>query len=440
MRRVLALVTVLAVFLLAACGGSKPSGTGSQASGQTVTIRFIGSSNPENFRFEELQKLFEEQNPDIKVEYLYTPDRAEDKLKAMMSAGDAPDIARVNDDYVVAYAVRDLARPMDDLIAKYGPQKDSSYYPSFWDWAKVNGKHYSWTIGYANRAMFVNVDLFEQHGVPLPPKKWEDPSWNWDALVATAKKLTIDTNGDGKPEIWGVSIFNDTGAEETFTISNGGTGIYAKGGRTFTLGEGKNLEAMQWLQELATVHKVHPLKSEFTQQKADDMFAAGKIAMIFLDARLSYTLNKKIGDKFRWAIRSVPMSQKGVVEGSLDTYIIPKNAKYPDQAFQFLKFLTEEPAQKIMAEAGYIAPVKHEWTAKYFGAKGQMPMDANVLVEGMTKYWVSVAKATNVELARGIYRRELDKAWNGEEPMADVLKRVTPEVNQLLKEFPDVQF
>lgn len=441
MRRFIGVALVASSLVVSACSGSQGSVPKPAAPKEKVTIRWIAPEKPEDFQFAELKKLFEERNPDITVEYIYTPDKAEDKLRAMMSAGDPPDISKVNDDYMTAYAIRDLATPLDDLMKKHGVKDgDSSFYPFFWTWPKVNGKHYAWPIGYASRAFYINIDLFEKAGVPLPPKEWGDPSWTWDKMLEVAKKLTKDTNGDGKPDQWGVSIFHTTAAEETFARTAGGTGIYSPDGRSFTLGEGKNLEAMKWLQELATVHKVHPLKSEFSQQKAQDMFAAGKIAMLYLDSRYTSRFRTQIGDKFKFALRPLPMKEAPKVEVSVDSEIIPKGAKHPDEAFRFLKFLTEEDAQKIMAEAGFDTPVRPAYTEKYFVAKGKMPLDQEVFVQGMAKYAVGGARTTNTEQARNVYRKEMEQVWNGKADPAEVLAKAKPEVDKLLKEFPDVKF
>ena len=46
--------------------------------------------------------------------------------------------------------------------------------------------------------LFYNKKLFEKAGLQ-PPKTWSE-------FVDTAKKLTKDTNGDGKIDQWGVAI------------------------------------------------------------------------------------------------------------------------------------------------------------------------------------------------------------------------------------------
>lgn len=47
--------------------------------------------------------------------------------------------------------------------------------------------------------LYYNKKLFEKAGVTRPPATWKD-------FVATGKKLTKDTDGDGKPDQWGLGL------------------------------------------------------------------------------------------------------------------------------------------------------------------------------------------------------------------------------------------
>jgi multiple sugar transport system substrate-binding protein len=47
--------------------------------------------------------------------------------------------------------------------------------------------------------LYYNKKLFQEAGVDGPPETWKD-------FVATGKKLTKDTDGDGKPDQWGLAL------------------------------------------------------------------------------------------------------------------------------------------------------------------------------------------------------------------------------------------
>lgn len=445
MKRLFAgLLAGLLVISLSACGGNQTTApapaSGTQPStapapAEKITIRWLNSDDPKVYGWEKIYPLFKQKHPNIDVEIIHVPNfRAmHDKGKAMMAANDAPDIIRIDDDFVAGYAVRDLLLPLDDLFTKH-KFDTKGYHQDFRGWARVNGKQYALPIGMHARALFVNEDMFKAAGVPLPPTKWADPSWKWNDMLNSAKKLSKPDQG-----IYGVSILNDNGFEETWSRSNGGMGTYAKDGRSLALADDVSIEAYQWLADLIHVHKVHPPYSSYTQMPIVDQFVAGRVAMFMGTNGNINNLRKKIGNKFTWSIRPLPMQKTVMVEGSINTHAIPKNAKNPDAAFLFLKFLTSEESQKIIASTNWAFPVHPEWAEKYYVQPNQAPKNQEVFVEGWKKYFMPVAKTVNDEQVTNLYRRPMQAAWAGEKKVAEILKPIKAEADKLLKEFPDAK-
>jgi multiple sugar transport system substrate-binding protein len=55
---------------------------------------------------------------------------------------------------------------------------------------------------YPGPAMFYyNKDLFDKAGIAYPTF-----DWNWDKMREAANALTLDTNGDGKLDQWGLAF------------------------------------------------------------------------------------------------------------------------------------------------------------------------------------------------------------------------------------------
>ena len=49
--------------------------------------------------------------------------------------------------------------------------------------------------------VYFNTEMFEEAGIPEPTS-----GWTWDDFTSAAKALTVDTDGDGFPEIHGVTF------------------------------------------------------------------------------------------------------------------------------------------------------------------------------------------------------------------------------------------
>lgn len=139
-----------------------------------------------------------EQQQQIRVKLI--PFTGQEKLYAMLAAGQPPDIFYTNtvvrDRLAAEGRLLDLRAVTsgDSLVTRLHPQfitrgtaQDSGWY-QFCDWTFTYG-------------VYFNKTRFDQAGVPYP-----DSAWNWDGLLARARALTRDLNADGKADQYGIFI------------------------------------------------------------------------------------------------------------------------------------------------------------------------------------------------------------------------------------------
>ena len=69
----------------------------------------------------------------------------------------------------------------------------------------------------SNVILYYNKDLFDKAGVAYPTN-----DWTWNDMLAAAKKLTLDTNKDGKIDQWGFAVNNIVWVWAGFVWGNGG--------------------------------------------------------------------------------------------------------------------------------------------------------------------------------------------------------------------------
>ena len=113
------------------------------------------------------------------------PFSGEEKLYAMIAAGQAPD-GRLLD-------LRPFAEN-DPIWAKLRPEVKAAA-------VSVDGGIYSLGNWTHTSGVYYNRTAFAEAGLALPTA-----DWTWDDFKAAAKALTRDDNGDGKPERYGVFI------------------------------------------------------------------------------------------------------------------------------------------------------------------------------------------------------------------------------------------
>lgn len=92
--------------------------------------------------------------------------------------------------------------PLDELLDKSETLKRDDFHRSKYggilDSATYRGKLWGIPFSGDTYALFRNVDLFRAAGLERTPV-------TWDETIDFAKKMTRDTNGDGKPDVFGYS-------------------------------------------------------------------------------------------------------------------------------------------------------------------------------------------------------------------------------------------
>jgi ABC-type glycerol-3-phosphate transport system substrate-binding protein len=123
------------------------------------------------------------------------------------------------------YASAGYLEPLDDWVANY-PNEEylgfEDFLPSNLEAGSYGGKLYTMPLYTFGPALVYNKALFEQYGVKVPETVEE--------LEEAAAALTLDTDGDGQTDIYGITMRARAGEEPTIDV----TGLtWAYGGSWF---------------------------------------------------------------------------------------------------------------------------------------------------------------------------------------------------------------
>src|SRR6266542_3744750 len=165
-----------AIGVLAACGQAG-GGEAPAAAGKTTTVTYIiyAPINDPTFNYDE-------------------------KLRAMMAAGNAPDTVRVA---VRAYAADGVLLELDNYVQKDKSFDTSDNLPGVLDAGKWKGKLYLLVGKLGPQILFYNVRKFQEVGLPLPKEQADKGTWNFDAFVQAAEKLTNRRDTPPKQNAYG---------------------------------------------------------------------------------------------------------------------------------------------------------------------------------------------------------------------------------------------
>jgi ABC-type glycerol-3-phosphate transport system substrate-binding protein len=154
----------------------------------------------------EILDAFEKENPDIKVRLL-GGNQSSSRILTLVLSGQAPEILQAN-----YQNVRGQAR--DEVFQDIGRDftaEGQAFYTLPWEMGKAQGIQYGvpW-MGHTIQLVY-NEDLFAKAGLTKAPG-------TWDELYEYARKLTVDTNGDGKIDQWGIGLVGKQDNDIIWTV------------------------------------------------------------------------------------------------------------------------------------------------------------------------------------------------------------------------------
>jgi multiple sugar transport system substrate-binding protein len=435
--------------LLAACGGSPaapaapaadqstaapaaPAANSGAAAGEAVKISMLGWGSPlEKENVDKGLQQFQSQNPDVKVDWLHTPQDYPTKLKTMLAGGTPPDVFWANN--VLDYVARGVVMDVTDRIKSDSALGKPDYFlePQETERATLNGKWYGMGSCWVVPHLYYNAEMLEKAGVE-PPSSDPAKAWTWEEFVANAKKLTVDASGKhpgdagfdaNNVQQWGVSWANWWLLRDVLVFSNGGDAF--TNDFKIKLGEPAAVEAIQALADLAVKHQVAPQTAVAEQLgiSSQQMLASGKLA-ILADGSWALQDIAKLG--FKYGCGVLPKLKTATTAGTAHLHVIHKDTKSPDAAWKLLAYLSSDDYQRGLCKVGLWLPSHTSllseqglstWITEGVHPEGYKQIATEYLTKN-TRYYYQPA---GFEEANQLITTALDPVWIGQKTAAEVL-------------------
>lgn len=272
MKKLLTAAAVLAVATLglAACSSGSDSAA---TSGDPVTLTFWhGYTEADGDVLEGIVDDFNAAHDDVKIETeVKTWAVIDDTLLTALSADQGPDIVAMPAERLPVYASKGAFADLTDFYAD-DASNTSELNPQAVAMETVDGTPYGVPTGFVPLSVFYNKTLFAAAGITEFPT-------TWDEWVADAKKLTVDQNGDGTPEQYGMVLPDHAtvanGVWPSLFYGNGGDVV--EDGTTAVIDSPENAETLEYWSKAVIDDKISPTGVDGV--KADELFSSGKVAM-----------------------------------------------------------------------------------------------------------------------------------------------------------------
>ncbi len=180
---------------------------------------------------------------------------------------------------------------------------DATQYPlELYDYWRFDGTNmYGMPENIQMMALYYNKDIFDKAGIAYP-----DSTWTYDKVLEVARELTIVEGGETVQWGWDKGALGAWWGAQTFGWASG-TAFFDKviEPTKFTVSDPRNIEGMQWLNDMVYKHKVAPDATQAAAIAQDvSLFQTGKLAMV---ADGSWYMSSNTNSAFKWDMAPLPI-------------------------------------------------------------------------------------------------------------------------------------
>ncbi|AKS47082.1 carbohydrate ABC transporter substrate-binding protein, CUT1 family [Octadecabacter temperatus] len=393
------------------------------AAAQTDLTYMMWGDPPEIAVWEQLVEAFQVEHPDINIAVEVSDwGTYWEKLLVQVAGGDAPDLfamdAPIYPDWQARGALLDITPYLADsdvLDGIYaGPL--SSY--------QLEAGTFGLPRDFQTIVMYYNKAMLDEAGLEYP-----SADWTLDDLRTTAAALTIDKDGDGNIDQWGI------GTEAWDMEPFWGPVVFAHGGEiisedfsTTLMTEGPARDAFDYINALIVEDK-SIMSEENLESYGWDGFQAGVAAMTFSG---HWVIPAYSSLDFDWAVAPFPSGPAGRATLVNSAGIVGSaTTEHPDEVYEFMEFVVSEEGQSILASLGFAIPVNRAAASGPAYLEQTSPGDHVMFVDAL-EYARAKPAFRGYEEWSGLVGEPLGMTWAGEWSISEALDEIAATADDAL--------
>lgn len=364
-KKVLSLIlaSLMGVSLLAGCSNTtkEDSKKSKQASIETkitepVEITFWHAMNGDNeAAIKKITDDFKSKNPNITVKLVNQgkyPDLF-DKLMASAKSNQMPTMSQIYSNRLSWYVSKDLVEDLNPYLkdSKTGMKTEEleDIPKLFLDDGIWDGKQYAMPFNKSQMVLYYNENMLKEAGIGIPS--------TWDEWTEAAKKLTVDKDNDGNPDVYGCVFENNISTDIAPWIKQAGGEIIDEDNNKVNFDSPATNEAVTFLNNM--------IKDKTARLAGDDENANipiqdGRAAMCVASTSALPFIEEGTQDGI--TIKAAPLpgnkTNDQLFYGTNVTVFNSGTENQKQAAYEYIKYLTNtENTAYFAAETGYI-PVR----------------------------------------------------------------------------------
>jgi multiple sugar transport system substrate-binding protein len=410
--------------LALACG--RPAGrreeTGTAPAPATIT--FLGrESGSEVPVYEQGIARFQELQPRVKVTREVAAGNFDEKLRAAVAGGAAPDVFYMHSQTVPTYVAWGVAGSLERFAAKDRAVFDGLL-PAAVDAYRFRGAVYGIPDVATSYVMYVNRDLFGRAGAAIPGERW-----SWDDYLATARQIRTALQADQ-----GFATVNYTAGDSwPAVLWQNDADILSQDRTAVTVDRPEAIDAFSWIADQIHRLRVHAAPADLGNRNAEQFFLDGKAAILpTYSSRMGIIAR---GAAFEVEVVHLPAGRRRVTRTAAGGTGMYRESRAAEACWEFLKFVASEEFQWMMARvSGIIFPAhKNVAGSPDLFTGGPFPKSPKVTVDAMAYARTEPYIVRYVELKNALIQ-ELNAAWRGDTGVKEALQRARAAMEPILAE------
>lgn len=421
---------ILSMLLIMAMAVSMFAGCGSKDESEGVTIKWAVWDQETTSYWQALVDAYKEVEPNVTIEMVDLGSTDYMTVLATELSGEGTDFDVVTIKDVPGYATlvqKNAIAALDDYIAK--DKVDLDQYAGVTDQVTVDGKLYQLPFRNDFWVVFYNKDIFDAKGVAYPTNDMTFAEY--DEL---ARKVTDTTFGS---QVYGAHYHTWRSAVQLFGVLDGKNNILSG-----------SYEFFKPYYELVLNQEADGVARKYTDLKAEGLhysaaFAGGDVAMMNMGSwyisTLINSLNNGDYDKTlcgNWGMVKYPHAEgveAGSTLGTITGLAVTTATDIPEEAWNFVKWVSGEEGAKVMAETGnFPAIMTDEAMAAITGLTG-FPSDENSKEAlKVSNLYLEVPYAPNVSEINSVLDSYHGSIMTGELTIDEGIAKMNEEVQKIL--------
>ena len=287
------------------------------------------------------------------------------KIRTATAGGNPPDLAGLYSFDVPVFAAQNALIALDDMLAEAGIG-EHTYVPAYWRLCRYRSRTWALPTTPSTWALHWNRRLFREAGLPdRAPRTLQE-------LDEFARRLT---RRDSDGHITQVGFMPTEPGWWKWPWGFWFGGRLWNGRDRLTFNSPENLAAMEWIRSYVdeygyeALHRFKKTLGGFSS--VDNGFFNGRVAMEIQGVWMARFVQRYAPSGFEYGVAPFPSAVPGVgnvTVAEADVIGIPRGARHPREAFEFLRFMASPEGMEILCRGqGKHSPLRNHSANWYVG-------------------------------------------------------------------------